>query len=328
MRPVDRRGMPDLNWRLKARVQNAVARLPESVSYPAYYWIQRRFGGLRHVDPIKGFRKFVNAAERLERVGASPVGAEILEIGTGRQINTPLAAWLCGAGSITTVDLNPYLKEELVRESIGRIARRVDEIRALLGPRLQPDRLEALVGLAGGSWRLGELLELCRIRYLAPADAGRLDVPEGSYDFHLSFNVFEHVTPAALAAILREGNRVLREGGLFVHRVDYSDHFSHKDPSISPVNFLQYSAKEWDRIAGNRFMYMNRLRVDDFLQLFRDAGHDILVAESDVNREVEALLAGGGFTLAREFRAKPAQVLATTGSWFVTRRAARDARGG
>ena len=311
---------------MKARIQNAVARLPESVSYPAYYWIQRRFGGLRRVDPLKGFRKFLNAAERLERVGASPVGAEFLEVGTGRQVNTPLAAWLCGARGITTVDLNPYLKEELVRDCVASIARRAEEVRGLLGKRLHPGRLEALLDLAGRPWRFGELLELCAIRYRAPADAGRLDIPDGSHDFHVSFNVFEHVSPAALAAILREGNRVLREGGLFVHRVDYSDHFSHKDPSISPVNFLQYSAEEWQRIAGNRFMYMNRLRVDDFEALFREAGHEILVADSDVNADVAALLRRGGLTLDGDFRGKPLEVLATTGTWFVTRRAARGAR--
>ncbi|HET8692567.1 MAG TPA: class I SAM-dependent methyltransferase [Steroidobacteraceae bacterium] len=309
-----------MNWRMKARIQNAVARLPESVSYPAYYWIQRRFGGLRRVDPLKGFRKFLNAAERLERVGASPVGAEFLEVGTGRQVNTPLAAWLCGARGITTVDLNPYLKEELVRDCVASIARRAEEVRGLLGKRLHPGRLEALLDLAGRPWRFGELLELCAIRYRAPADAGRLDIPDGSHDFHVSFNVFEHVSPAALGAILREGNRVLRESGLFVHRVDYSDHFSHKDPSISPVNFLQYSAEEWQRIAGNRFMYMNRLRVDDFMELFREAGHDIVLVDSDVSASVEALLDRGDLVLDAGFRQKSRQVLATTGSWFVTRR--------
>ena len=51
--------------------------------------------------------------------------------------------------------------------------------------------------------------------------------------------------------------------------VDYSDHFSHSDQTISSINFLRYSDDEWQRYAGNRYMYMNRLRHDDVLALFR-----------------------------------------------------------
>jgi hypothetical protein len=31
-----------------------------------------------------------------------------------------------------------------------------------------------------------------------------------------------------------------------VHNIDFTDHFSHSDPSISSVNFLQFSESQWN----------------------------------------------------------------------------------
>ena len=310
-----------MNWRLKSRIQNAAALLPPSFSYAAYYWMQRRFGGLRRVDPITGFRKSLDACQRLDQVGASPVGGAFLEIGTGRHVNTPLAWWLFGARSITTVDLNLYLKEELVRESLDYVRRNTDKVRELLGPRVHEDRLSILVDFTKGSWCLAELLEFCGIRYIAPGNACNLDLPPATYDFHMSFNVFEHIPPQTLRAILHEGDRLLKSAGVFVHRIDYSDHFSHTDKSICAINFLQFSAEEWHRIAGNRYMYMNRMRVDDFIELFQDMRHEILLSDSHEDPVVEAILRRGELKLDSAFSGKPQKVLATTGSWFLTRRA-------
>ena len=41
-------------------------------------------------------------------------GSTLLEVGTGRRLNVPLILWLLGAEKITSVDLNRYLRPELV----------------------------------------------------------------------------------------------------------------------------------------------------------------------------------------------------------------------
>ena len=41
-----------MKWKHKALVQRLVARLPEHMSLPAYYFLQRRFGGLGRVDHL------------------------------------------------------------------------------------------------------------------------------------------------------------------------------------------------------------------------------------------------------------------------------------
>ena len=145
-----------------------------------------------------------------------------------------------------------------------------------------------------------------------------LDIEPESVDFHTSYTVLEHIPESIVTDILREGLRVIRPGGLFVHRIDYSDHFSHSDKSISSINFLQYSNEVWARIAGNRYMYMNRLREDDFVAIYEQAGHAIYRLESYVDSNAIRLLENGQLTVDDHFADKPVKMLATTGSWIVS----------
>jgi SAM-dependent methyltransferase len=307
-----------MNWKVKAGIQNAIASLPYLFSYFVYYWIQRHFGELRRIRPVSRLTAGIEVSKRIEKAGRSAIGGTFLEIGTGRRINMPVAFWLVGAEKIITVDLNPYLKEELIREDIGYMRENQEQVIQLFGGRIYDGRLDKLMELTDKKWRLVDLLELCNIKYLAPVDAANLSIPSESVDFHSSYTVFEHIPPKALKAILKEGNRIIKSGGIFIHRIDYSDHFSHSDNTISPINFLKFSEDKWDKIAGNMYMYMNRLRVDDFIELFQSSNHRILTNEPEVTPSVYELLREGDFTLNDRFAGKSEDVLATTGSWIVS----------
>ena len=87
--------------------------------------------------------------------------------------------------------------------------------------------------------------------------------------------MLEHVTPAALPSIMRESWRVLRDNGLMVHGVACNDHYAHFDPTISFVNYLQFSERRW-RWFNNDLNYQNRLRAPDFLRAARESGFEIL----------------------------------------------------
>jgi hypothetical protein len=167
-----------------------------------------------------------------------------------------------------------------------------------------------------------DMLDLCRVEYVAPGDAAATNLSGKSIDYHTSYTVLEHIPPVVLRAIMEEGNRIMRDGGLFIHRIDYSDHFSHSDRSITGINFLQYSDEEWERYAGNRYMYMNRLRHDDYVALFETVGHRILATESDMDERSHALLTADQFHLDKRFSPKSAGVLAMSGSWIVTEKRA------
>ena len=57
-----------------------------------------------------------------------------------------------------------------------------------------------------------------------------------------------------------------------VHAANTGDHFAHVDGSLSPLHFLRWSERQWDLIAGNRYMYQNRMRADDYYALFEECG--------------------------------------------------------
>jgi hypothetical protein len=64
-------------------------------------------------------------------------GKTFLEVGTGHQLNIPIALWLCGAGRTITIDLNPYLRSELIREDISYFRKNSEEIRRLFSEQAQ-----------------------------------------------------------------------------------------------------------------------------------------------------------------------------------------------
>jgi SAM-dependent methyltransferase len=311
-----------MHWKAKATLQNAVSRLPSASSYATYYWLQRHFGGLRRINPMARLRAGIETWRQIEKVRRDPLGKTFFEVGTGRVPMTPLAYWLMGAGHVITVDLNPYMKAELTQECLQYIAEHVEDVRALFGPLLNRGRFETLLDFSSqGDFDLRKLLDLCQIVYIAPGDAAHTGLEPDAIDFHTSFNVFEHIPRDVLLAILREGNRIIRRDGLFVHRVDYSDHFSHSDMRISPINFLQYSDAEWERYAGNRYMYMNRLRHDDFLALFESASHRVLAAEPTIDAPSLQLLREGQLNVDARFDGKDIEVLAMTEAWIVCAKA-------
>ena len=307
-----------MHWMIKAGIQNSVALLPDPLSHQIYYAIQRRFGGLRSISVEDKLRQGIGVAERAGRNGLRVAGARVLEVGTGRRLNLPLSLWLQGASEVTTVDLNPYLRPELVQEDLRQMRDERARVEALFGERLDAARLDTLLALAD-DFDLGRLLDTCSIRYHSPGDAARVALEDGSIDLHVSYEVFEHIPAPVLEAILREGSRLLSARGLLVHYIDFSDHFSHSDPQIGPINFLQYGERAFGLLAGNRYMYMNRLRLDDFQEIYDRAGQQVVEQVASPDASTRERLARGEPPLAPPFAGKSREVLATLHAWMVSR---------
>jgi len=274
-----------MKWKQKSRIQNLIARLPSNFSYATYYFFQRKFGGLRNANPTTRLAAGIKIARYIHRQGQIVDGKTFLEIGTGPKLGLPIALWLLGSSRIITVDLNPYLKAELVFDDISYMRDHPQEIQELFEQAGSPVFAERFSRLITAGDNLQRLLTMANIQYLAPADAACLDLAARSVDYHISHATLEHIPPETLESILQEGKRLLGQQGLYVHFIDLSDHFSHSDSSILAINFLRFNAKEWDRLAGNRYMYHNRLRVDDLIDLFRDANLRILSMDTTVDEK-------------------------------------------
>jgi SAM-dependent methyltransferase len=299
-----------MNWRRKARIQSIIARLP--LSNAIYFALQRTCGSLRRGCTTP--REWLEAAAQLVAwaagAGRNVTGARFLEVGTGRNVNIPLALWLWGARSVTTVDLNPYLSRTLVFESLAYLCAHETEVTQLFGARADTEEFRVrFAQLRSFSGDLKSLLRLTNVEYLAPTDAAQLPLPDHSFDFHISYAVFEHIPAESITPILNEARRLLAPGGLLIHVIDPSDHFAHDDPTITAINFLQFDERAWQQLAGNRFMYHNRLRSFEYLDLFARAGMRVLhKAETSDEPSLRALQ--NGFPLHQRFRHIPPEVLA------------------
>lgn len=299
-----------MNWKWKARIQNVVAAMP--MSDRLYYAMQRTVGNLKagRSDPFEWLDAALSIARLINSAGGEVEGGRFLEVGTGRSLGLPLGLWLCGANSVMTVDLNTYLSEPLVMETLASIRSNREKVLQMFEAHAETarfeERFERLNSFSGG---LRDFLDLTSIEYAAPADAARLPVKDASFDFHISHAVLEHIPGEAISRILTEARRVLAPGGLLVHIIDPSDHFSHDDASITAVNFLQFSEGEWQRWAGNKFMYHNRLRACEHLELFRRAGVRVLKQREAID-EASLKTLRNGFRLDRKFQGLSPEQLA------------------
>ena len=310
----------NVNWKIKSALQNMIAHLPEKLSYEIYYKMQRRFGSLRrgNYTPKSRLTASVNIWEHILNSGKSGVDKTFFEIGTGRVPITPMALFLMGAKKIITVDLNPYVKGELCQEALAYVCNHKNDIYDVFGEYLVKDNLDLLLNYyAEEKFSVEGFLKLCNISYLAPLDATNTSLPDDTVDYYVSYTVLEHISECVLKGIVNEGNRILANDGLHIHRIDYSDHFSHSDKSISPINFLRFTDQAWKKYAGNRYMYMNRMRHDDFRTLFESSGCKILSESMDCNEQSRELLNKNKLRVNKKFDGKGIQILSATGGWFV-----------
>ncbi|HYG10212.1 MAG TPA: methyltransferase domain-containing protein [Pyrinomonadaceae bacterium] len=299
-----------MNWQRKARIQNLIAALP--LSNALYYAMQRSVGSLRagRANPVEYFDAARRTVEWIRATGRDVEGMRFLEVGTGRNVNLPTALWLCGAAEVTTVDLNPYLSSALVFESNEYVRRHEREVLQAFGAEAGRPQFQArLAQLSSFKGDLDALLRMMNVRYLPQADAAQLPLADGSIDAHVSFAVFEHIPARVLARILSEARRILTDDGLLVHIIDPSDHFSHDDASITAINFLQFGDDEWAKWAGNKFMYHNRLRAFEYLELFERAGVRVIEQAQTID-EPSLRALRNGFPLHPQFSHIPVEQLA------------------
>jgi len=311
-----------MDWKLKAFIQNAIALLPKTLSYELYFQIQRHFGRLKKpYSPIHHFKVGVSIIENIQKYSYEIKDKTFFEVGTGRVPLLPVSFWLCGAGKIITFDLNPYMRNELIADMLFFINRDENEIKNIFGNLLDKERFNLLLDTAKKTEvDKKDILKLCRIEYVAPSDASETKLPDNCINYHISHTVYEHIPMNIIHDILIEGNRIITDDGLFINCIDYADHFAPTDKSISEINFLQYSDIKWGKYAGNRYMYMNRCRHDEFVELFKTVGHEFIEIRPNKNKTLFEMLEKGEIILDNKFKTKSIETLSITGSWFITKK--------
>ena len=307
-----------MNWRIKGAVQKALSILPFGVA--ANDLLRAAVGGRRRLDDeiaTKVEADWLVLAAHMRRLGLPMAGREYLEIGTGWYPTLPFCFSLSGASRSRTFDLTRHMNAAMTARLVDCLEAHLPAIAKAAGRELPAVEADYRALAAAGS--LEARLAAARVDYHAPADATRTGLPEGSVDVVYSNSVLEHVPRAVIAAMMAETRRILRPGGVAIHSVNCGDHYAYFDRSITQVNYLAYTEREW-RKWNNDIQYQNRLRARDFLALAGEAGLELVFEEHHAKPRLLEQVAA--MRIAPEFRDYPPEQLACTSIDFVARRPA------
>ena len=299
-----------MNWKKKAFIQRQIGKLPETLSNKMYYYIQKRYGQLRKgtVD-IARMTAILNLLKKLKSYGYGIKGKTFFEVGTGWTPVFSILVYLCG-GKTVTVDKTKWLQKELTRNFLFFINKNKTQIGEIFDDLLEEENFYLLMDYINNeSINVKSLLQLCQIQYKAPCDASKTYLEPNSIDYHFSYSVYQYIPFPILKNILLEGNRIVKNDGIFISNILYRDEYSGIDKRISPINFLQYSDEEWKKYAGHKFNSTNRARHDDYENLFKEVGHVLLDVQTRKDESILNIINGDTFKLNDKFKNKSNEVL-------------------
>ncbi|MBL4884373.1 MAG: methyltransferase domain-containing protein [Planctomycetaceae bacterium] len=274
-----------MKWQTKAYILRQLSQLP--MGKQLYLLLQKMAGSNRPL-PNRDFARINELLDMIQQAGQTAQQATFFEIGSGWHPYAPLGCYLAGAEKIITVDVNPWMTLKSAKQCIAAAKDHLPEMAHLMGIK------ESLITkryqkIDQNALRLDLLLKSMNTEYRYPADASDTKQEDHSIDFVISSNVLEHIPLQILKSISTESMRILKPGGLAVHRFNPGDHYANHDQSITTANFLQYPEQDW-KPYNESLAYHNRLRSSQYSQLFNEAGFTSLIEETHIDTDaLEAL---------------------------------------
>ena len=143
-------------------------------------------------------------------------------------------------------------------------------------------------------------------------DGTNLPFDDNLYDVLWSWSVFEHIRYPNIT--VPETYRILKSGGFAIHAIDLVDHFNYtwKKDELT-FNCLKYPEWLWDLMTWNRSNYVNRLRINDWLNLFIKEGFKIIHYGTIENNVIKMLHSDHKIEYLKKYTA----VDASTMSFFI-----------
>lgn len=307
-----------MHWRIKGLTQKVLGHLPGGDAL--HLELQRRFGGLQDfpgelATKVEDWQIMVG---HLRTAGVVIADTRFFEIGTGWYPTFPLALYLAGARRIVTYDLTRHLSSELTRAAVQELEKFLPVIAEASGA--DPGEVTQRHGQLTQALAHGATVDVATegaIRYAAPADATRTELPDAAVDVVFSNSVLEHVPPDAIAAMYRESLRILAPNGLMFHSVNCGDHYAYVDRNIHQLNYLRYSDRAW-KFWNNDFLYQNRMRAHEFVDAAAALGFQIELDTATARPQRLAQLAQ--MPVHPQFAHVPAEKLCITSVDFIARK--------
>jgi SAM-dependent methyltransferase len=275
------RHMQHVPWQVKIAAKIVLARLPLSYHFWEKIGLFKHGGMERPEYALRIFRRHFDAAGLAGKVG-SFVG---LELGPGDSLSSALIAKTFGASKTFLVDVEPCATTDL------KVYHRMEVYLRQLG--MNPPNLDHCRTIE-------DVAQTCGAEYMTRGLDSLRKIPSASVDFVWSHAVMPYIRRDQFIPTLRELRRIQRPGGLASHTIPI------KDIIGGGLNDLRFGVGVWESplMANSRF-YTNRLRYQELLRLFREAGF-----EPEVTRKMEwKTLPTPRRKMAQEFAALPEEDL-------------------
>src|SRR6266849_2357448 len=237
-------------WQLKIALKLVLSRVP--LNY--HLWKKAglfELGAMERPEyALSVFRRHFEAATFARKTGEFTA----LEVGPGDSLCSALIAHTFGASRTYLVDMGAFASTDLA--PYRRLASHLCE----LG--LQPPNLENCSSLE-------QVMAACSAEYLTEGLASFRKIPPASVDFIWSHAVLGHVRRNDFLPTLLELRRIQRPDGVCSHHTGFGDILGGK------MIDLRFSDRVWESsFMANSGFYTNRLRYQEVLRLFRQAGFE------------------------------------------------------
>ncbi len=296
-----------MKWWVKWGVSYTLSHVP--AGQVLHQWILRHFGELAHVAGSTRFENMKTLLQMAHRWCGRPEGLRVVELGTGWVPAVPLGFGLAGARvhtfdvvSLTAPDLFEETRDIIAREHLRSIADSFGVPAQNVSQRLR--KIEGLRSFEKAMERLGG-------SYHAPYDTRALPFADGEVDLVVSNLVLQCIPKEILPAVLEESRRILKPGGVALHRIRMSDEYAGPGTGRNHLEYLKYPEKTWNRWFNHSLKHLNRLRARQFLDLFEDTG--FLCRECHRHIDHDSISFLERLELAPPFRGMSGEELATVG---------------
>ena len=308
-----------MRWYIKALIQNIIFLLPQSLSIKVYFIVQKKFGRLKKIDYLAVTRLMsgISIWEKILKLNINPVNKIFYELGSGKVPILPIALWLMGAKKIISIDKDLYFSNDLFFEFIRYLKSDQENISYIMNNKCIKERLEKLIHFPfqESDDIRSALKDNFSIEFLSIENKNQKTIVTESIDFYISYSVLEHIDIKVLNEVLLDSKNILKNDGLQIHFIDYSDHYAQTDRTISRLNFLKFSDRIWNIFSSNFFMYVNRLRHDDFIKLFNQ--NKLRVLNEEIFRDNNFSQFKKKFKINSKFANKKDDILNIIGAWII-----------
>jgi SAM-dependent methyltransferase len=201
------------------------------------------------------------------------------EFGAGWDLTTPITFGLLGF-EVICIDKRRLIFNQLIYDTITKFNKNIEQLPFSIKP----------MDVIHKQYQLDYLENKFNFNYTAPLDARNTKFNSDYFALATSTATFEHIPEQDLYFILNETYRILKQGGILSLIIDYRDHWSYFDNSISIYNFLTYSDRAWKKYNPS-LHYQNRLRHKDYLNIISKTNFKIMedIAELPSKEEIKIL---------------------------------------